>query len=161
MDFSEKTEQEWIAEYASAKEENDMAQVTALQDEAFARLKAYLAGELPVAEDESPLFFSFIKAFSKTDNVDLNMSAKKAEAKITPLLKEFDKTVGLDRLADLSAEKVEENIADSYADKRAATRDGHKNSQSIMLGTSLTPKGFRAVRKNDFNIIRTAEDFRK
>ena len=57
--------------------------------------------------------------------------------------------------------KVEENISDSYADKRSATRDGHKNNQSIMLGTSLTPKGFRAVRKNDFNIIRTAEDFRK
>ena len=57
--------------------------------------------------------------------------------------------------------KVEENIADSYADKKSATLDGHKNNQSIMLGTSLTPKGFRAVKKNDFNVIRTAEDFRK
>lgn len=57
--------------------------------------------------------------------------------------------------------KIEENIADSYADKRAATKDGHKNNQSILLGTSLTPKGFRAVKKNDFNVIRTAEDFRK
>ena len=57
--------------------------------------------------------------------------------------------------------KVEENISDSYEDKRSATKDGHKNNQSIMFGTSLTPKGFRAVRKNNFNIIRTAEDFRK
>lgn len=111
MDFSEKTEQELIAEYAAAKEENNAAQITALQTEAYARLKAYLEGESPVAEDEAPLFFSFIKAFSKTENTDLNLSAKKAEAKITPLLKEFDKTMGFDRLADLSAEKIEENIA--------------------------------------------------
>lgn len=111
MDFSEKTEQELIAEYAAAKEENDATQMAALQNEAFVRLKAYLAGEWPVAEDESPLFFSFIRTFSKTDNVDLNLSAKKAEAKITPFLKAFDKTVGLDRLAELSAEKIEKNIA--------------------------------------------------
>ena len=111
MDFSEKTEQELIAEYAAAKESNDTAQITALQNEAFARLKAYLAGDFPVAEDESPLFFGFIRAFSKTDNVELNLSAKKAEAKITPFLKAFDKMVGLDHLADLSAEKIEENIS--------------------------------------------------
>ncbi|MBO4644880.1 MAG: hypothetical protein J5716_09770, partial [Alphaproteobacteria bacterium] len=111
MDFSEKNEQELIAEYAAAKEANDTATITALQNEAFTRFTAYLAGDLPIAEDESPLFFSFIRTFSKTDNVDLNLSAKKAEAKITPFLKEFDKTVGLDRLADLSAEKIEENIA--------------------------------------------------
>jgi len=57
--------------------------------------------------------------------------------------------------------KVEENIADSYADKTAGTMDGHKNNQAITFGTSLTPKGFKAVRKNNFNVIRTAEDFRK
>ena len=111
MDFAEKTEQELIAEYVSAKESNDTQQIEALQNEAFTRLTAYLAGELPVAEDESPLFFSFVRTFSKTDNVDLNLSAKKAEAKITPFLKAFDKTIGLDRLADLSAEKIEKNIA--------------------------------------------------
>ncbi len=111
MDFAEKTEQELIAEYVSAKESNDTQQIEALQNEALARLTAYLAGELPVAEDESPLFFSFVRIFSKTDNVDLNLSAKKAEAKITPFLKAFDKTIGLDRLADLSAEKIEKNIA--------------------------------------------------
>ena len=111
MDFSEKTEQELIADYAAAREEKNTTEMTALQNEAFARLKAYLAGDLPVAEDESPLFFGFIRTFSKTDNVDLNLSAKKAEAKITPFLKAFDKTIGLDRLADLSPEKIEENIA--------------------------------------------------
>lgn len=110
MDFSQKTEQELISEFAAAREQNDAQQIEAVQNEAFNRLTAYLNGDLPVAEDESPLFFSFIKAFSKTDNADLNLLAKKSEAKVTPLLKEFDKTVGLDGLASLSAEKIEENI---------------------------------------------------
>ena len=111
MDFSEKTEQELIAEYAAAKELSDTRQIEALQNEASARLTAYLSGDLPVAEDESPLFFGFIKTFSKTEDADLNLLVKKAEAKITPLLKAFDETIGLDGLADLSAEKIEENIS--------------------------------------------------
>lgn len=111
MELSEKTEQELIAGYAAAKDSNDAAQITAFQNEAFSRLTAYLGGKLPVAEDESPLFFGFIRTFSKTDNVELNLSAKKAEAKITPFLKAFDKTTGLDALAGLSAEKIEDNIA--------------------------------------------------
>ena len=110
MDFSQKTEQELISEFAAAREQNDAQQIEAVQNEAFNRLTAYLNGDLPIAEDESPLFFSFIKTFSKTDNADLNLLAKKSEAKVTPLLKEFDKTVGLDGLASLSAEKIEENI---------------------------------------------------
>ncbi len=110
MDFSQKTEQELISEFAAAQEQNDTQQINAVQNEAFIRLTAYLNGELPVSEDESPLFFGFIKTFSKTNNVELNLLAKKSEAKISPLLKEFDKTVGLDGLASLSAEKIEENI---------------------------------------------------
>ena len=57
--------------------------------------------------------------------------------------------------------KFEENIASSYEDKKSATRDGHKNNQTFMFGTSLTSQGFRAIKKNSFNIIRTAEDFKK
>ena len=111
MDFSEKTEQELIIEYATAKELNDTRRIEALQNEAITRLNAYLTGDLPVAEDEAPLFFSFIKTFDKSENADLNLLTKKAEAKITPLLKEFDETIGLDALAELSAEKIEDNIA--------------------------------------------------
>lgn len=57
--------------------------------------------------------------------------------------------------------KFEENISSTYLDEKAGTRDGHKNNQTFMFGTSLTPQGFRAVKKNSFNIIRTGEDFRK
>lgn len=57
--------------------------------------------------------------------------------------------------------KAEESITDSYEDERAATRTGHKNSQLFVAGTSLTRKGFRSEKKNNFNVIRVAEDFRK
>jgi len=57
--------------------------------------------------------------------------------------------------------KFEESVASSYDDKGSGTRDGHKNNQTIMLGTSLTPQGFRSEKKNNFNIIRMAEDFKK
>lgn len=111
MALSDKTELEIITAYAAAKEQNDTKTIFASEAEALTRLQAYLAGKLSVAEDESPMFFSFVKTFSKTKNVELNLASKKAEAKITPLLKEYDKTVGLDGLSELSAEKVEENIA--------------------------------------------------
>ena len=110
-DFSDETEANLISEYAAAEKNGDQEKITALTDEAFARMTAYLDGDMPVSEDESPLFFSFIRAFSKTGRVDLDMLAKRAEAKITPVLKEFDKTAGYDNIASLSAEKIEENIA--------------------------------------------------
>ena len=110
-DFSDETEATLISEYAAAEKNGDQEKKTALMDEAFARMSAYLGGDMPVSEDESPLFFSFIKAFSKTGRVDLDMLAKRAEAKITPVLKEFDKTVGYDNIASLSAGKIGENIA--------------------------------------------------
>ncbi len=109
-DFSNDTEAELISEYTAAEKDNDQEMKAALTDEASARMTAYLDGNLPVSEDESPLFFSFIKTFSKTGRVDVDMLAKRAEAKITPVLKEFDKTAGYDNIAALSAEKIEENI---------------------------------------------------
>ena len=57
--------------------------------------------------------------------------------------------------------KAEESIASSYEDERAATRNGHKNSQLFVVGTSLTAKGFRSEKRNSFNVIRVAEDFKK
>ena len=57
--------------------------------------------------------------------------------------------------------KFEESIASSYEDKGSGTMDGHKNNQTITFGTSLTSQGFRYEKKNSFNIIRMAEDFKK
>ena len=56
-DFSNDTEAELISEYAAAEKDGDQERKTALTDEASARMVAYLDGNLPVSEDESPLFF--------------------------------------------------------------------------------------------------------
>ena len=111
MDFSDKTELELISQYAQARDQNDQPTMLEIQKAASERLESYLAGELFVPEDESPAFFSFIKSFCKTGDVGLDMLSKKAEAKITPFLKEFDRTTGFNALTRLSPEKVEENIA--------------------------------------------------
>ncbi len=57
--------------------------------------------------------------------------------------------------------KAEETVVCSYYDKRATTKTNHSNSQLFIAGTCLTKKGFESVKKNNFNIIRTAKDFRK
>lgn len=57
--------------------------------------------------------------------------------------------------------RFDEDITSTYEDANVHTRDSHKNSQMFMFGTSLTRDGIRAMRKNNFNIIRTYEDFQK
>lgn len=50
--------------------------------------------------------------------------------------------------------KVEEAIADSYADKGAKTRNGHKNGQRVLAGTCFLRKGFGSYRKSSINVLR-------
>ncbi len=57
--------------------------------------------------------------------------------------------------------KLEESIASTYQDDRSGTRDSHRNNQAVILGTSITGDGLRAIKKNSFNIIRTTDDFVK
>lgn len=114
FDFSQKTESDLIAERSAllAQPTVDASAVRALESEAVKRLNAYLAGAEEIDSDDAPLFYGFIKVFSETDDAALRLCAKKAEAKITPLLKRFDRDAGFDDLADLTAETVERNIAD-------------------------------------------------
>ncbi len=112
--FADKTETALIAERsavlaAPAVDENALH---ALEDEAARCLNAYLAGGADVDVDESPLFYGFIKVFGETENADLRVLAKKAEAKITPVLKQFDHMAGYDNLAKISPEEIERNITD-------------------------------------------------
>ncbi len=50
--------------------------------------------------------------------------------------------------------KVDEAIANTYADKEALTTDRHSNRQRFYFGTSLSPNGIRAYRKSSFNVAR-------
>ena len=90
----------------------DAKQLALLEGEVKHRLELFLKGDLEVDPQESPLFYSFIKVFSETDDPDLKMCAKKAEAKIIPLLKQFDQSAGYEQLMKVSPEEMERNLSD-------------------------------------------------
>lgn len=81
-----------------------------LETEAGRRIAAFLNDKLPVDEDDSPFWLTFLRVFSKTPNVDLNLSAKKAEAKLMPLLIEFDRKTGIDYTNPVTVEQITANL---------------------------------------------------
>lgn len=111
--FSDKTETALIAERSaiSAATPVDETALRLLENEAMRRLASFLSGETKIDTEDAPVFFGFIKVFGETENTDLRLCAKKAEAKITPVLKRFDHLAGYDNLSNVSAEEIERNIA--------------------------------------------------
>ncbi len=105
-------EQDLIAERKKAAEHNDALRLSALETAALKRLDEFLTDENPVDSDDAPFFFAFIRAFADTENVDLKLCAKKAEAKLLPMLKEFDKEVGFDFHEPVSSDILERNLND-------------------------------------------------
>lgn len=88
----------------------DDAEKKALETEAAKRFNAFLNDELSVDEDDSPFWLTMLRAFSRTDDVALKLAAKKAEAKLMPLLIEFDATTGIDFSQPLTAEQLDANL---------------------------------------------------
>ena len=111
-------EQDLIAERKKAAEHNDAARLAALETAALKRLDDFLTDENPVDSDDAPFFFAFIRAFSDTHNADLKLCAKKAEAKLLPILKEFDREVGFDFHEPVSSAVLERNLNDLEAFER-------------------------------------------
>ena len=111
-------EQDLIAERKKAAEHNDAARLAALETAALKRLGDFLTDENPVDSDDAPFFFAFIRAFSDTHNADLKLCAKKAEAKLLPILKEFDREVGFDFHEPVSSAVLERNLNDLEAFER-------------------------------------------
>lgn len=111
-------EQDLIAERKKAAEHNDAARLAALETAALKRLDDFLTDENPVDSDDAPFFFAFIRAFSDTSNADLKLCAKKAEAKLLPILKEFDREVGFDFHEPVSSAVLERNLNDLEAFER-------------------------------------------
>lgn len=105
-------EQDLIAERKKAAERNDTARLAALETAALKRLDDFLTDENPVDSDDVPFFFAFVRAFSDTENGDLKLCAKKAEAKLLPMLKEFDRETGLDFSEPVPSEVLERNLND-------------------------------------------------
>ena len=112
--FSDKTEAALIAERSAILAAScfDEKALNRTEDEAKRRLTSFLSGETEIDPEEAPMFYSFIKVFGETENADLRLCAKKAEAKITPVLKQFDQMIGYDNLAKITAEEIERNLAD-------------------------------------------------
>lgn len=112
--FSDKTETALIAERSAilASPSVDENALRLLENEVARRLDSFLSGETEIEPEDAPMFYSFMKVFGETENTDLRLCAKKAEAKITPVLKQFDHLAGYDNLSKITAEEIERNLAD-------------------------------------------------
>ena len=88
----------------------DTEGLKALEQEASGAVRAFLDGKIGADTDRAPLFYSFLKTFSQTDNPDLKKDCDKALIKIQPYLDQFDKENGLTRLDDLSKNVIEHNL---------------------------------------------------
>ena len=101
------TPKELAVAYVKATDE---AERKALEAEAGRRFNAFLNDELSVDEDDSPFWLTMLRAFSKSDDVALKLAAKKAEAKLMPLLTEFDAATGIDFSQPVTAEQINANL---------------------------------------------------
>jgi hypothetical protein len=54
--------------------------------------------------------------------------------------------------------KIEENLKNIYANPPDSSRDSHSNQQRFFLGTSLSLNGIKAIKKSNFNVLRSAVD---
>lgn len=105
-------ETELMTERKKAVRQGDRQLLLSLEQEASSRLEGFLNDEQPVVSDDSPFFFTFIRDFSETDNVELKMLAKKAEVKLSPLLKQFDREMGYQFKDLVPADVLERNLND-------------------------------------------------
>lgn len=105
-------ETELMTERKKAVRQGDRQLLLSLEQEASSRLEGFLNDEQPVDSDDSPFFFTFIRDFSETDNVELKMLAKKAEVKLSPLLKQFDREMGYQFKDLVPADVLERNLND-------------------------------------------------
>lgn len=110
-DFSDRTETELVAARAVLLKMAQPGELECLEAEASNRLNAFLDGTTVPEVSEAPAFFSFIKVFGETENPGLKMLTKKAEVKVIPVLKEFDRIAGYEDLGKITAEEIGRNIA--------------------------------------------------
>lgn len=88
----------------------DTAGLKALEQEALLHTQEFLDGKIGAETETAPLFYSFFRTFSQTENADLKTACNKALEKVQPYLDQFDKENGLTRLDDLSKGVLEHNL---------------------------------------------------
>lgn len=92
---------------------NDEA-LKALEKTAAKHVTAFLNGTIAAETETSPLFYSFFRTFSQTDDDELKQNCEKALEKLQPYLDRFDTENHLTHLDDL-----EENILARNLEKLA------------------------------------------
>ncbi len=88
----------------------DTAGLNALEHEALFYIKEFLSDKISAETDTAPLFYSFFRTFSQTENTQLKDACEKALQKLHPFLNRFDEENRLTRLDDLNKETAEYNL---------------------------------------------------
>ncbi len=91
-------------------EAGDTNGLAALEKEAAEIVEQFLDGSCAAETETAPLFYSFFKTFSQTDNDYLKSGCEQAVEKIQPLLDEFDEEHHLTHLDELNQNVIEYNL---------------------------------------------------
>ena len=112
--------------FTDAGDANGLA---ALETEAADIVRQFLEGTYAAETETSPLFYSFFRTFSQTDNSDLKSDCERALEKLQPLLDEFDEDHRLTHLDELEQSVIEYNLAQLAVFERLNPFEKEKNNQ--------------------------------
>ncbi|MCQ2965218.1 MAG: hypothetical protein MJ250_00575 [Alphaproteobacteria bacterium] len=110
--YSDCSEDELLSLYQKSKIENNINDISMLENEVAKRVDLFLTKNCYVDTEASPYFFNLLRVFNETSNTDLKILLKKAEVKLIPILKKFDEDYGLDSKEEISEEQIEQNLTD-------------------------------------------------
>ena len=88
----------------------DISGLSSLEQEALNHTHAFLKNETMAEVETAPLFYSFFRTFSQTENTNLKTACDKALIKLQPYLDRFDEENGLTYLDDLNKSTTEYNL---------------------------------------------------
>lgn len=100
----------FLNRHKSLTDAADKDGLASLEQEAFVHIREFLNGEIAAETNTAPLFYSFFRTFSQTENADLKAACEAAVEKVKPYLDDFDEENGLTRLDDLSKSLLEHNL---------------------------------------------------
>lgn len=110
--YSDCSEDELLSLYQKSKMENDVKNISLLENEVSKRVDMFLTKNCYIDTEASPYFLTLLRGFSETSDTDLKILLKKAEVKLIPILKNFDEYYGLDSKEEITEEQIAQNLID-------------------------------------------------